>query len=149
MNPPRPLVHSLLSTALAALLAIPGAAAGPNGSQETPDFTKGDPIPDGATHDWTLGATGARGWMFSNRLETSEARQIRITSIAEGSPADGVLEVGDVILGVGGKPFAYDPRTEFGKALTFSESEAGGGKLPLLRWRSRAPTFSPLLDVLT
>ena len=28
-----------------------------------PDFTKGDPIPEGATHDWTLGASGARGWI--------------------------------------------------------------------------------------
>ena len=44
--------------------------------------------------------------------------------------------VGDVILGVGGKPFSYDPRTEFGKALTAAESEAGGGKLTVTRWRA-------------
>jgi hypothetical protein len=37
--------------------------------------------------------------------------------------------VDDVILGVGGKRFSYDPRTEFGKALTVAESEAGGGRL--------------------
>jgi hypothetical protein len=100
-----------------------------------PDFTKGEPVPEGASHDWTLGATGARGWMFSKRLETSEARQIRITRVDRGSPADGVLVVGDVILGVGGKEFSSDPRTAFGKALTLAESEAGGGTLPLLRWR--------------
>ena len=100
-----------------------------------PDFTKGDPVPEGASHDWTLGATGARGWMFSKRLETSEARQIRITKVDEGSPADGVLAVGDVILGVGGREFSSDPRTAFGKALTLAESEGGGGMLPLLRWR--------------
>ena len=44
--------------------------------------------------------------------------------------------VGDVILGVGGKPFSYDPRTEFGKAITAAESEAGGGKLTVTRWRA-------------
>ena len=44
--------------------------------------------------------------------------------------------VGDVILGVGGKPFSYDPRTELGKALTAAESEAGGGNLALTRWRA-------------
>ena len=42
---------------------------------------------------------------------------------------------GDVILGVGGRRFSYDPRTEFGKALTRAESEDGGGRLSLLRRR--------------
>jgi hypothetical protein len=46
-----------------------------------------------------------------------------------------MLAVGDVILGVGGKPFASDPRVEFGRALTAAESERGGGKLRLTRWR--------------
>jgi hypothetical protein len=100
-----------------------------------PDFLKGDAIPAEATHDWNLGATGARGWMFSDKRSTTDARQIRITKVEKGSPADGVLAVGDVILGVGGKAFAYDPRVEFGKALTLAESEAGGGKLALTRWR--------------
>jgi hypothetical protein len=47
-----------------------------------PDFTKGGVIPADAKHDWTLGATGARAWMFSDRLSTSEARQIAITEVA-------------------------------------------------------------------
>jgi hypothetical protein len=100
-----------------------------------PDFTKGESIPEGFTHDWNLGATGARGWMYAEHLVTTDARQIRITKVARGSPADGALAVGDVILGVGGQRFAYDPRTEFGKALTAAESEAGGGKLAVTRWR--------------
>ena len=29
-----------------------------------PDLTKGDKIPKGAKHDWNLGPTGLRGWMF-------------------------------------------------------------------------------------
>ncbi len=117
---------------LITLLTV-SALAAPKVTIAKPDFTKGDPIPAGATHDWTLGATGTRGWIYSNKLETSEARQIRITKVEKGSPADGKLAVGDVILGVGGKPFSYDPRTEFGKALT--AAEAANGKLSLTRWK--------------
>ena len=118
----------------ATLVLLPASAAG-RVTMPNPDFTKGEPIPEAATHDWNLGATGARGWMFSDQLGTTDARQIRITTVAAGSPADGILQTGDVILGVGGKPLSYDPRTEFGKALTDAESEAGAGKLALTRWR--------------
>lgn len=117
---------------LIALLTLPALAA-PKVTIAKPDFTKGDPIPAEATHDWTLGATGMRGWMYCNKLETSEARQVRITKVEKESPADGKLAVGDVILGVGAKPFSYDPRTEFGKALT--AVEAKDGKLSLTRWK--------------
>ena len=89
-----------------------------------------------AKHDWNLGATGLRGWIHCDKMVTSDARQIAITKVEHGSPADGVLAVGDVILGVGGKPFSYDPRTEMGKALTLAESEAGKGNLSLTRWRA-------------
>jgi len=100
-----------------------------------PDFTKGDAIPKGAVHDWNLGATGCRGWMFSDKLVTTDARQVFITKVDKGSPADGVLEVGDVILGVDGKAFAHDPRTEIGRALTEAEQEKNNGTLELIRWR--------------
>jgi hypothetical protein len=115
----------------AAALRLPAACP-----QAAPDLTRGDPIPAKADHDWTLGATGARGWMHSERLVTTVARQIAVTAVAAGSPADGVLAVGDVILGVGGAPFTHDPRTEFGRALTAAESEDGEGRLSLLRWRA-------------
>ena len=101
-----------------------------------PDFTQGDKIPEGAKHDWNLGATGLRGWIFCDQLVTSDARQIAVTQVEKGSPAAGVLAIGDVILGVGGKPFSHDPRTELGKALTLAESEAGQGQLTLTRWRA-------------
>ena len=107
--------------------------AAPKVKMALPDFTKGDPIPNGANHDWNLGATGARGWMFSDKMVTSDARQIKITKVAEDSPAIRILKVGDVILGVNEKLFSYDPRTEFGKAL--SAAEAKSGLLSLLRWR--------------
>lgn len=93
-----------------------------------------------AKHDWNLGATGLRGWMRCDKMVTSDAREIRITKVEKGSPADGVLAVGDVILGVGGKPFSYDPRTEMGKSLTVAESEAGQGTLSLTRLRAGTST---------
>ncbi|MDG2124765.1 MAG: DUF6288 domain-containing protein [Verrucomicrobiales bacterium] len=123
-----------LLAALACLVATTTQAAGPAKPIAMPDFTNGDAIPAGAAHDWNLGATGARGWMFSDKMVTSDARQIRITKVHPDSPADRVLEVGDVILGVAGTPFEQDPRTEFGRALTMSEA-GGKGRLPLIRWR--------------
>jgi hypothetical protein len=98
-----------------------------------PDFTKGDSIPADAKHDWNLGPTGLRGWIHTNGFVTRDARQIAVTKVDPGSPGDGIFQVGDVIPGVGGKPFAYDPRTEFGKAIT--AAEAADGKLALTRWR--------------
>ena len=123
----------VLCPALTTLLlgATPVAA-----QQGVPDLTRGDRIPEKATHDWNLGATGARGWMHSERMVTKHARQIAVTAVAPGSPADGVLAVGDVILGVGGDAFDGDPRTALGRALTVAESEVGGGRLALRRWRS-------------
>jgi len=127
--------HTL--TLLAVLLApLPALAAGKGQALSEPDFTKGAKIPAKAKHDWNLGPTGLRGWMFCDKLVTTDARQIAITKVENGSPADGVFLVGDVILGVGGKPFSYDPRTEFGKAITAAESDAGDGKLRLTRWRT-------------
>ena len=132
MNP------SILPLTLAALLAasIPSLAAAKAQTLTIPDFTRGDTIPAGAKHDWNLGATGARGWMFCDSMVTTDARQIVVTKVETSSPADGILAVGDVLLGVGGKPFSYDPRTELGKELSTAESDAAAGKLALTRWRA-------------
>ncbi len=73
--------------------------------------------------------------MYSEKLETLKARQILVTEVAAGSPADGQVEVGDVILGIGGQKFRSDARSAFGRALTQAESLKGAGKLEVLRWR--------------
>ena len=67
-------------------------------------------------------------------LRRSKPARSSSPQVAEGSPADGVLKVGDVLLGVAGKPFSYDPRQEIGGALT--SAEAKDGKLALTRWRA-------------
>jgi hypothetical protein len=133
--PNNKLITTVAALIIAATLATPAPAA-PNGQMTLPDFTKGEKIPAGANHDWTLGATGARGWIYCDKMVTTDARQIAITKVEKGSPAEGILALGDVILGVGGKPFSGDPRTELGKTLTVAESEAGGGKLTITRWRA-------------
>ena len=135
MNNTRYPIYACLAATIVYSLLVTTTMAGADSQIPKPDFTQGETIPEGATHDWNLGATGARGWMYSSRLCTSDARQIAITKVEQGSPADGILEAGDVILGVAGKPFSFDPRTEFGQALTATETEAGEGKLSLIRWR--------------
>jgi hypothetical protein len=131
-------LKSLTSFVAAVLLGFSASvsAAQPKGNPANPDFTKGDTVPAKAKHDWNLGPTGLRGWMFCDKMVTTDARQIYVTKVEKGSPADGVFLVGDVLLGVGSKLFSHDPRTEFGKAITIAESEAGGGNLAVTRWRS-------------
>lgn len=127
--------HRSIATAILSLLvtAFPLLAATDGAAGSIPDFTQGGTIPEKAKHDWNLGATGLRGWMFTDKLETAQARQIAVTEVASGSPADGKIAVGDVILGVAGKKFAVDPRVEFGKAVSAAEIS---GKLALTRWRA-------------
>ncbi|MEA3367074.1 MAG: DUF6288 domain-containing protein, partial [Planctomycetota bacterium] len=104
-------------------LGVAAACAARN-RPPVPDFTQGDTRTDTQKkqHDWNLGPTGARGWMWAASLETTDARQILITQVDAGSPADGLLEPGDVILGLSGRPFATDARKAFGRAVTQAET---------------------------
>jgi len=133
--------------AVSFLMAIVGwlSAAGPasaaargGGKPPVPDFTQGGQ-PDGS-HDWTLGPTGARGWIYSWKGPTAEARQILVTAVDQGSPADGILAAGDVILGAGGQRFADDARVGLARAIAAAEAEKGGGVLRLIRWRKGPST---------
>lgn len=127
---------------LAALLlsVLRTAFGGPQGeaSPAPPDLTQGGK-PDNK-HRWTLGATGARGWVWSRYAvggsENTDARQILVTEVAKGSPADGVLQVGDVIVGINGQAFDGNARILFAKALTEAETGAKRGELKLVRWRA-------------
>lgn len=99
-----------------------------------PDLTTGGRKSD--TPDWNLGPTGAAGWIFGRDLDTSDARQILVTRVDAGSPADGVLAEGDVIVGVAGELFDGDARVAFGRAIGEAEAPERGGHLSLRRWRA-------------
>ena len=71
-----------------------------------------------------LGPTGLSGSISKN--------SIKVSHIAEGSPADGKVEKGDVIVGIGGEKFNGDVRRMFAAAIDAAETEEAGGKLPLL-----------------
>ncbi len=109
------------------------------------DYTKGE-RPEGKLVDckWALGPTGAFGY-----IHTTDSRQILIEDIAEGSPADGKLQKGDVILGIvsptagqdtGKGAFTLDARRSLGTAVEEAEKKTNGGKLVLNVWRSDPST---------
>ena len=122
-----------LGALLATLLAGPAFAA--KEAPPVPDLTQGGKLAEKNVHDWNLGPTGLRGAMWAWSMVTTEARQILVTQVVQGSPAAGLVQVDDVILGVGGAKFTSDARVAFGNAITVAETKAAGGKLPLLLWR--------------
>jgi hypothetical protein len=121
-----------LVTALVILSAFGTEAMGDE--HPIPDFTQGGQRDK--FHDWTLGPTGARGWIYGRKGHTPDARQILVTEVAKNSPADGILKKGDVILGVAGRPFDDDARILFAHAITAAEQSKGHGTLKLIRWRA-------------
>ncbi len=129
---------ALFTLALTAIFAapVPALAAAKGTATTMPDFTKGDTVGKDAPHDWALGPTGARGWIYTANGHSRDARQILVTAVAKDSPAATVLSIGDVILGVDGKNFSGDARIAFANGIAAAESEKEGGKLRLLRWRA-------------
>ena len=99
-------------------------------TEELVDLTKTTPAK--TDNSFNLGPTGALGWMYvCLKSHVGKSGQILITLVEKSSPAEGKLEVGDVILGVFGKLFADDARRVFGQA----ETEKADVKLPMIVWR--------------
>jgi hypothetical protein len=119
----------------AVVLCLSAPVFGAKEKPSAPDLTLGGKLAD--KHDWNLGPTGLRGAMWAWSMVTTDARQILVTKVDKGSPADGIVQAGDVILGAGGgvKRFTSDARVAFGNAITEAETQAAGGKLQLLLWR--------------
>ncbi len=116
----------------AAVLACSSLSAEKTARATPPDFTAGGKKDE--SHDWQLGPTGLRGWVFFRDIDqTATARQILVTKVDKGSPADGIVQVNDVILGAFGKPFTEDARKSFGHAIAATEEKTG--ILPLTLWR--------------
>ncbi len=124
------------TTALASTLMLGNAIPL---SAQVPDLTK-----EAATINreltYNLGATGLRGWIYTKAADNLDAaqgrttlmsRQILVTHVGTGSPADGVVKVDDIILGVEGKLFNDDARKSFAMAIQSAETEAKGGVLML------------------
>ena len=141
--------NQTISRSLAAILisiTLTSGGALAMGPPDPPDLTKGETkgieLKRGT---YNLGSTGLRGWIYhkpANNLDmrqgrtTMASRQILVTHVGANSPADGKIEVNDVILGVGGKPFTDDARKSIARAILMAEQEANGGILKLTRWRA-------------
>ena len=94
---------------------------------------------------YNLGATGLRGWIYNGEADNHErahgrttqaSRQILVTHVGAASPADGVVKVDDVILGVDGKSFSDDARKAIARAIQEAETKPRGGVLKLRVWRA-------------
>ncbi len=114
---------------------------------QVPDLTKDTQEVDRKA-TYNLGATGLRGWIYTKAADNLDAaqgrttlasRQILVTHVGAASPADGVVKVDDVILGVNGKPFSDDARKSIALAIQEAETEAKGGVLELMVSRGGQP----------
>ncbi len=107
--------------------------------QTAPDLTQDTSAVD-REQTYNLGATGLRGWIYTrpaNYLDslqgrtTLASRQIFVTHVGAKTPADGVVQVDDVILGTGGKLFDDDARKSIARAIQDAEKETNRGALKL------------------
>lgn len=126
------------------------------------------PVPYNGERNWhvtqNLGATGARYWVAGTWGNSAESRELLIKSVEPGSPADGILQPFDVIVGAAVPPptpstqwttapavakFDSDARLSAMRALTWAESDAGQGELKLMMVRAGQPkTVTVKLPVL-
>ncbi|KAB2637805.1 MAG: hypothetical protein DVB26_09120 [Verrucomicrobia bacterium] len=137
-NTPNRVQSTLL--AMAMLLGLPVKAAdGP------PDLIKGETTGVNPKQTYNLGSTGMRGWIYLKPVTyfdgvqsrtTEVSRQILVTHVGAKSPADGVMQVNDVILGIDGKMFTDDARRSIALAIQEAEKETHKGILKLTRWRA-------------
>ena len=136
---------------LASPYLINQLSAEPSKSSAFSKYVTPVPVPNSRiwhiTHN--LGPTGARGWIGNlGDLESNSEKnqEILIKSIEANSPADGILQRYDVIISIKdpgkGAPHTWtktpvlkrlgnDARYAFARAITWAESDAGGGKLEL------------------
>lgn len=101
-----------------------------------PDLTKGELVGEKKkSNSWNLGPTGILGYMVGGY----QGDQIRVENVLPGSPAEGKLQWGDVILGINGRKFIAEQHLgiTFGNAIIEAEKEENRGKLKLLIWRDR------------
>lgn len=147
-------LHPFLSAAAIAAVLLSGVTHGNPGG--APDLTKGEKPTMQSKKATTilvthLGPTGILGWVYHDGPDTGKSRQILVDSVMPGSPADGVLQKGDVILGAsgsGGEPgqFSDDARKSFAFAIADAEAR-NPATLALMVWRAgKTQTMSIQLE---
>ncbi len=128
---------------ISALIALTTFAFSAEPPKTPPDLTQDSAVDRKLTYN--LGSTGLRGWIYTrpetylDSLQgrtTALSRQILVTHVGVKSPADGVIQVDDVILGAGGTPFRDDARKSIAVAIQEAEKESNNGILKLTRWRA-------------
>ena len=131
-----------LSGFLVALVMMSGRTLAGDPSPVPTDLTNGGVIERSSTYN--LGATGLRGYIYTRAANmhdcvqgrtTTASRQILVSHVGAKSPADGVMQVDDVIVGAGGKLFTDDARKSIALAIQEAEKEQNMGILKLTRWR--------------
>jgi hypothetical protein len=148
-SPRKPLLSALAGTLAALFLSASSSLAAP------PDLTAGG-VPGSNNRTFNLGPTGMRGWAYylsGNQADSSESRQILVSHVESGSPADGQLQVDDVILGANGTGatpgnFSSDARKSLAYAIQDAEARSTP-TLKLLRWRSGTTTTVVTLTLQT
>lgn len=120
-------IVALLVTACSLTFALPAANAQPVHVKDAEHAVTYSPHMQQFSCFMNLGPTGAKAWM--------RGYQFVITSIQQGSPSFGKLELGDVIVGVNGKTFseASDHRMDLGNAIGEAERTGQPLKLNVLR----------------
>ena len=122
------LTFAILSTFITASMAAP------------PDLTAGGVPNEDPPLTFNMGPTGARGWVYHESYFSTLSRQILVTEVESGSPADGILAVDDVILGAdgtGASPSNFSSDARKSLALAIADAEANDpATLKLIRWRA-------------
>ena len=132
-----------------ALLSAALCSAAPNG--KVPDFTKGEVLDPNHKkkkyYDRAMGPTGLWGEVDSQDMANGasrDARQFRITKVEAGSPAEGKIKLGDVVIGASGRNFDSDARKLLAAAI--QKAEETNGNLSLRIWRE-GKTFEQTLKL--
>jgi HEAT repeat protein len=130
-------------TCLIAITAMTPEGHAAEDPKTPPDLTKNITVNRKATYN--LGATGLRGWIYTKAATnldsqqgrtTTSSRQILVTHVGAKSPADGVIQVNDIILGTNETRFTDDARKSIAMAIQEAEKTKNNGMLKLTIWRT-------------
>jgi len=147
--------RNVFAALLAFFCLLTAAEAAEKTLPPIPDLTKGGEL---TRHNaFLVGPAGFNSWIWRPRQRSDDKKHIRqfqVEAVEKGSPADGILEKGDVILGANGSGASrvplFDQHPEYGIADAINEAEARNpATLKLLLWRKgRTKTVKLRLETL-